>query len=157
MKGTTFKVYQMQHMGGSKINDIFTNVGHTNQQGFFLPPRELVLFDESHPIKKLQVDHYYQPIHGTPSQAYLESFIYDPTPPRITMFQVTDGDEHSVKPLGISFILELVERLHLPVPEFRFVVVIPEGDQVRCMWPKALGAPLKMFFLEVSEAELFPY
>jgi hypothetical protein len=155
VKGTTLKLHRMQRMGGHDINNIFTNVGHTKQQCLFLPPQELVLFNKSHPIEELQAGHYYQPIHG--SQASFNSFIYDPIHSHITMFQVTDVDKHSLKPLGSSFLLKLMEQLHLPSPEFHFVFVILEGNQVRCAGPKAVKVSPKMFFLGVSEANLFFY
>jgi hypothetical protein len=150
--GTTFQIYQMQRTSGGIVNDIFTNVGYTKQQTLILPPQELVSFDKSHPINALKPDHYYQPIHGTQP-----SFIYDPMAPCITMLQVIDGEKHSVNALGISFLLKLVKRLQLPVPKLRFVVVVPEGDQVHLMLPKAVDVPIELFSLEVSEAELFPY
>ena len=153
--GTTFQIYQMQRTLGGNVNDIFTNVGCTKRQTLILPPQELVSFDKSHPITALKPGHYYQPIHGT--QPSFDSFIYDPMAPCITMLQVTDGEKHSVNALGISFLLKLVKRLQLPVPKLRFVAVIPGGDQVCLMLPKVVDIPIELFFLEVSEAELFLY
>jgi hypothetical protein len=73
------------------------------------------------------------------------------------VFQLTDGAEHDVKPLGINDLLWLVKRLQMPVPELHFVVMIPRGDQVRCVVPKTKGFALHMFSLEVSRDQHFLY
>jgi hypothetical protein len=154
VRGTTFQLYPLKLKPGGRTDDNFVNSEYTARESLVLPRQERVVFDKVLLIQSLEPDHYYQPIHGT--QASFDSFIYDPTVPRITSFQVTVGVSHDVKTLGLSLLLQLMEQLRLPTPALRFVVVIPEGDQVQCVLPKARSFNLEMFCLEVSEAELFP-
>lgn len=153
MKGGTFRLYPMTLRPGGRTNDTFIHSTYATPQGLFLLKQNLVVFDRSHPIQRLEPHTYYQPTHG--SQPSFDSFIYDPAVPRIIMFQVTDAKSHSVKPLGINFVLELSNSLRLHVPELCFVAVVPEGDQVECVVPKPMSSSLAMFCMEVTEAELF--
>jgi hypothetical protein len=154
LRGVTFRIYPMQFHAGGRVNDIFVNPVYKDPVDIVLAQLQLVLFDASHPIAKIQQGYYYQPRHGT--QPSFDSFIYTTTPPRITFFQVTDGETHDVKPLGINFILDIIKEQG-PVPELRFVVVIPEGDGVRCEVRKSGNLLMKMFFLGVQENQLFPF
>jgi hypothetical protein len=153
VKGATFTLYPMKLKPGGRTNDTFIHSAYTTPESLVLPKQKRVVFDSRLPIERLESNTYYQPTHG--SQPSFDSFIYDPAVPRITMFQVTDAESHLVKLLGISFILQLSNRLGLPVPELRFVAVVPAGDQVECVVPMEKGFLLAMFCIEVTEAGLF--
>jgi hypothetical protein len=108
IKGTTFQLHPMQYKTGGRTKDTFMHSQYTTQESLVLPPQKLIVYDSHHPIESLQPGHYYQPSHG--SQASFDSFIYDQGG-QITMFQITDGQTHPIKTLGISFLLQLIERL----------------------------------------------
>ena len=155
VRGATFQLNPMQLKPGGSTCDTYTHSAYTVGQNLILPQLTLVVYDQVHPIKKLEPDHYYQPSYGT--QPSFDSFIYEPDNSRITMFQVTEGETHPVKPLGITWLLELSTELEIPTPTLRFVVVIPQSDQVACSLPMKREFSLEMYCLEVGEAELFPF
>jgi hypothetical protein len=155
VKGTTLHIYPMNLKPGGRTRDTFFNAAYTARQELVLSPQQLVIYNHDHPIKSLKPDHYYQPSHGT--QPSFDSFIFvlGPQGPRFIVFQVTDGETHSLKSLGITFLFDLAVQLGLSALEIDFVVVVPEGDQVECYLTKARDFSLNMFCLEVSEGELY--
>jgi hypothetical protein len=153
VKSTTFQLHPMHCKSGDGTNDTFIQSRYTNPESLVLPPQKLIVFDSSHPIESRQPGHYYQPIHRP--QASFDSFIHDKAGSQITMFQITDGRSHLLKPSDISLLLQRMERLGLPTPILRFIAVIPAGDQVECVFTKARDFSLETFCLEVTEEALF--
>jgi hypothetical protein len=147
-------MYPMNKDTTGPVNHIYVNYPLTTSEDLVLIPQTQVAFNCTNPIKSLLADHYYRPISGT--QPSYDSFIYDPNPPRITGFQVTDGENHDLKPKGIHSLLNLAETLGVKDLKIRFVVVVPEGRQVRCPVQKTLiDHGMEMYTLEVTEDELY--
>jgi len=153
VKGFKFKLYPMVIKPGGRVNDIFTDTAYVNTEDLVLPRQTRIIYNTESPVQSLDADHYYQPAHGT--QASFDSFIYDPNVNQITMFQITTGHIHEMKPKGINFLRQLAEWLRPGELKLRYVAVVPEGHKVECPLAKAMDFTLDMWSLEVMEGELF--
>lgn len=153
VKGASFRLSSMNVKHGGRTRDTFTNDSSDSHATLTLPPQERIVFDRKNPITTLLANHYYQPTHGT--QPSYDSFIFDPEVARFTLFQVTCGPTHPVHLKGINALIDLAAQLGVNDPKLHFVAVVPEGDRVEFPVPKNGRFVLQMFFIEVTEEELY--
>ena len=153
VKGASFRLSSMNVKSGGRTRDTFTNDSTNCHATLTLSPQPRIVFDREHPITTLLANHYYQPTHGT--QLSYDSFIFDPEVARFTLFQVTCGLTHPVHLKGINALIDLAAQLGVNDPTLHFVAVVPEGDRVEFPVPKNGRFVLQMFFIEVTEEELY--
>jgi hypothetical protein len=154
MKGTSLRLFSMDVKPGGRTLDTFTNGDAANYHTtLVLPPQQRISFNRELPITNLLANQYYQPTHGT--QPSYDSFIFNPEETKFTLFQVTCGDTHSFNPKGINALIDLATKLEVNDPKLEFVAVVPEGDKVEFQMPKVRQFSLKMYYVEVTESELY--
>jgi len=155
VKGATLTLYPMTKKSDGPVNHIFVNNPQTTPEYLILLPQTRVVFNRTNPITSLLPHHYYQPTAG--NQPSYDSFIYDPALRQMTIFQVTDGKNHGLKPKGMHALRDLAQKLQVNDLKLRFVIVVPEDYQVTCLVEKGMyeDLGLEMYYLEVTENELY--
>jgi len=163
IRGATFKIHLMDRQQGS-ANYTFTNIRPRRQAGTKSGSKTLKLhrqvrffFDEGeNRITDLLPDNYYQP--NTSNYPSIDSFVYDPKSRQISAFQVTLAEVHDLKLRGVNALRELAERHEIVDLRIRIIVVVLGGAQVALTIRRELydSLPLQMYFLKVTENQLYP-
>jgi len=155
MKGEkAFALHAMSKSNTGQVNYSFRTSKSTPAGVLQLHPRELFSFNSKNQILDPDIQKYYQPT--IPNYPSFDSVIYEEQDDqgnsrRLIAFQMTNGESHDIKSSGLRTLGDL------GVKDIQFVIVTSPGFDVTCLVEKTtydkLG--LKMYFLEVEEAELF--
>jgi hypothetical protein len=134
------------------VNDVFTNANSHNlptQVSFGAVPSKT--FTELTTALHIEPNTYYRPTN--PSFAVFGSFIWESMSNTITIIQVTVAGYYDVKEKGyISLLNNLIANGHsIESMEWRYLGIVPVGDEAQFQVPKQLAGKFQMYCYEVPD------